>query len=117
EFRRVLFRSDLRDAASKASPVRQLRDELRVRAGEWRNAVKDLELLDEMQPDEATIEMYGAVTPGMKVPGETHDAAWVGVIRSLDRVGNLALHVEDPFDKRGRYLSFFHHTSPVVVKR
>lgn len=105
------------DQASKASPIRQLRDEFRVRAGEWRNAAKDFALSEDMDPGACVIELYGNVTRGMKLPSVYPDEPFVGVKRKLDRYGDLSLHIEDPHDPRGRYLSYFDATSPVVVKR
>lgn len=97
----------LRNAAL-CSPVRQVRYELGAQADEWDRAANLVVSAD----SEATIELLGAVCPGMRV--FIGEAGYAKVIRKTS--GGTTLHVEDEFDPRGRYWNFHSDRSPVVVR-
>lgn len=103
----------LADAAA-ASPIRQVRYELERRAREWVTAARDVAETS----GEGTIELAGAVTPGMLVlwKQENWSSDWSPVIRTMTNGGQFSVHVDDG-TRGGAYLNRFGPSSPMVVQR
>lgn len=96
------------------SPVRQYRYELRRRGKEWLNAAETFSQLGSLE-DPGAIELAGSIGAGMRAFYPTRETNWAIVIRTMQRDGQLSIHVEDD-DGRPQYLNLFGPSSPVVVK-
>jgi hypothetical protein len=105
--------------AADASPLRQVRSELRRRADEWFAALS----LCEEAGDDYEIELAGSVAPGDRVVAlvatpysDGKDRESVPVLRVLHRDGQTSLHLAANSNGREVYLNFAGPSSPVVVR-
>lgn len=115
-------------AAAKISPVLQARAELTQKGREWRFAGETLAALTEEVVNEETgektiesrytIVVAGAVVGGMLLPAESESEGGVdhSVIRTMQRDGQLSLHVTSTRMSAGTYVNLAGPASPVVVR-
>lgn len=107
-------------AAADASPLRQVRSELRRRADEWAKAIS---LLDDAGED-YEIDLAGAIAPGDRVLAlvptpwsDDPEREAVPVLRVLHRDGQTSLHLAASSTGREVYVNHAGPSSPVVVRR
>ena len=108
-------------AAAEASPLRQVRAEMRRRAQEWRSAIA---LRLEGGEDDYDIDLAGAVVPGDHVLAlvqqpwsDGPEGEAIPVLRVLHRDGQTSIHCTIGSTGRETYLNFAGPLSPVVVRR
>lgn len=109
------------EKAADASPIRQVRSDLKRRAKEWRDA---LDLLDAVGEEDYEIDVAGGIAPGDRVVAlvatpysEDRERESVGVLRVLHRDGQTSLHLAANSNGREVYVNYAGPSSPVVVQR
>lgn len=106
---------DTLEQAVLGSPVPQVRYLLQRMGREWRNAIADHEAATEAGED-AIIAFAGSLSAGMLVWQPNRDGNWLSLVRTMQRDGQLSLHIEDA-DGRPTYRNLLTGSSPVVVAR
>lgn len=115
--------------ASKASPVLQCKAQLAAMGREWQRAGALLKDLSDPTLDPNTgqvisytsdwvITVAGALVGGMLVAAENDkDSDTASVIRTLQRDGQLSVHITHTRSEAGSYVNLTGPGSPVVVHK